>query len=308
MPPMARTASAPAVASFPNIDYTPLTWLRGIKTKTLLRGSLLYFGFQEEGATSSSIRYARGLTGGSCMRMVFLAPLALLVGAAPVSHQLARPRVAVIDSGVARTAELRDLVILEYDMAAKPARTAFIPRYDHETMVATTFARAAKRRVDIVSRRTDDPAGCPAGRNPPCQPSAAPVADAIRRATSLHVDAINLSLALADDPAITRAIRDAAAQGIPVVMAAGNDGLDHPGNLDMARAAYPSAVLVGAVDASGKSWRHTNRPDASPSGYRYVWQFGVNVPTALANGRAVTGTGTSFAAPIETARLLINRK
>jgi hypothetical protein len=242
------------------------------------------------------------------MRLMFLALVALLVGAAPPARAPARPLVAVIDSGVARTAELRDLVVAEYDMAAVPARAAFAPRYDHGTMVATILARAARRGVDIVSLRIDDPAGCPAGRNPPCQPSAAPVAEAIRRATSLHVDAINLSLALAHDPAITRAVRDAAAQGIRVVMAAGNDGFAHPGNLDMARAAYPSAVLVGALDASGKSWTHTNRPDASPLGYNYAWQLGVNVPTALADGRAATGTGTSFAAPIETARLVVDRK
>jgi hypothetical protein len=242
------------------------------------------------------------------MRMMFLALVALLAGAASAPYQQARPRVAVIDSGVARTAELRDLVLAEYDMAAVPARAAFVPRYDHGTMVATILARAANRRVDIVSLRIDDPAGCPAKVNPPCQPSAAPIAEAIRRATTLHVDAINLSLALADDPAITRAVHDAAAQGIPVVMAAGNDGLAHPGNLDMARAAYPSAVLVGALDASGKSWPHTNRPDAAPAGYNYVWRLGVDVPTALANGRAVTGTGTSFAAPIETARLMTSRK
>jgi hypothetical protein len=83
--------------------------------------------------------------------------------------------------------------------------------------------------------------------------------------------------------------------------------MDHPGNLGPARAAFPKAVLVGALDAMGQPWRGTNRPDASPQGYRYVWQLGVKVPTAAADGRAVTGTGTSFAAPIETARLLDTR-
>jgi hypothetical protein len=209
---------------------------------------------------------------------------------------------------VARTSELHDLVIAEYDMAAVPARAAFMPRYDHGTMVATILARAAGRQVNIISFRIDDPAGCPAEANPPCQPNAAPVAEAIRRATNLGVDVINLSLALADDPGIIRAVHDAAARGIPVVMAAGNDGLDHPGNLGMARAAYPRAILVGALDASGKPWSGTNQPGQSPTGYKYAWQLGVDVPTSLANGRPVTGTGTSFAAPIEAAKLLIGQK
>jgi hypothetical protein len=174
-------------------------------------------------------------------------------------------------------------------------------------MVATILARAANRQVDIISLRIDDPAGCPAGANPPCQPSAAPVAQAIRRATELGVDVINLSLALDRDPSITAAIAEAAAKGIRVVMAAGNNGYDHPGNLGPARAAYPNAVLVGAIDAEGLPWSGTNRPDATPEGYNYAWQLGVRVPTAAIDGRAVTGTGTSFAAPLETARFLASR-
>jgi hypothetical protein len=232
-----------------------------------------------------------------------LLPLALALagGAAPAPH---RPLVAIIDSGIAKTAELSGLVVAEEDLASHPGRTAFAPRYDHGTMVATILAREAKRNVRIVSLRIDDPAGCPPLANPPCQPDAAPVAAAIRRATSLGVDAINISLALDGDARITAAVREAGARGIAVVLAAGNDGMDHPGNLGPARAAFPKAVLVGALDAMGHPWRGTNRPDAAPRGYNYAWQLGVKVPTVAADGRAVTGTGTSFAAPIETARLL----
>lgn len=225
----------------------------------------------------------------------------------PVIVSIARPRVAIIDSGVAKTSELAALVSAEYDMASDPGRTEFQPRYDHGTMVATILARAAHGQVDIISLRIDDPAGCPVGANPPCQPAAAPVARAIRRATELGVDAINISLALDRDPSITAAIAEAAAKGIRVVLAAGNNGYDHPGNLGPARAAFPNAVLVGAIDSDGKPWSGTNRPDATPEGYNYAWQLGVKVPTAAIDGRAVTGTGTSFAAPLETARFLASR-
>jgi hypothetical protein len=225
----------------------------------------------------------------------------------PVTVSIARPRVAIIDSGVAKTSELAALVSAEYDMASDPGRPEFQPRYDHGTMVATILARAAHGQVDIISLRIDDPAGCPVGANPPCQPAAAPVARAIRRATDLGVDAINISLALDKDPSITAAIADAAAKGIRVVLAAGNNGYDHPGNLGPARAAFPNAVLVGAIDSDGKPWSGTNRPDAMPEGYNYAWQLGVKVPTAAIDGRPVTGTGTSFAAPLETARFLASR-
>ena len=216
----------------------------------------------------------------------------------------ARPVVAIIDSGIARTPGLGDAVIAEYDMAANPARPAFQPRYDHGTMVATILLRQARRPVDIVSLRIDDPAGCPEGSAPPCQPSAAPIARAIRKATALGVSAINISLNLKDDPSIVEAVREATAQGIRVVMAAGNAGLDRPGNLGMAKAGFPNAVLVGALDGTGRPWTGTNRPEAGTPGYLYVWQPGVKVPTVLANGAKVVATGTSFAVPIETASLL----
>ncbi|WP_221239378.1 S8 family peptidase [Sphingomonas xinjiangensis] len=232
---------------------------------------------------------------------------ALSAAVAPADEQPLRPRVAIIDSGVARTPELASVLVAEYDMASNPPRPAFKPHFDHGTMVATILARSAGYRVEIVSLRIDDPAGCPAGSTPPCQPSGEPVARAIRHAADLGVDAINISLALGNDAVITDAVRYAGGKGIPVILAAGNQGLSHPANLAMARAAYPSAVLVGAIDGAGSPWSGTNRPDAEPEGYNYVWHFGVNVPTSAADGRPVTATGTSFAAPIETARLLTAR-
>jgi hypothetical protein len=215
-----------------------------------------------------------------------------------------RPLVAVIDSGIALTPELQDALVAEFDMAAVPARQPFDAADDHGTMVATILLREAKRPIDIVSFRIDDPAGCPAGASPPCQREAAPVANAIRKATELGVYAINISLNLKEDPSIVEAVREAADKGIKVIIAAGNDGFDHPRNLSMARAGYPNAVLVGALDGNGKPWKGTNRPQNGTPGYLYVWQPGVAVPTSRANGASVVATGTSFAAPIETAQLL----
>ncbi len=196
------------------------------------------------------------------------------------------------------------MLVAEFDMAAKPARPAFHPRYDHGTMVATILARAAENDVRIISIRIDDPAGCPSDANPPCQSDPVPVAAAIRRATSLGVDAINISLALGQDAGINAAVREAGRRGIKVILAAGNDGLDHPGNLAPARQAFPAAVLVGALDGTGHAWAGTNRPGPAPRDYNYAWQPGVMLPTTAADGSAVRGTGTSFAAPLETARLI----
>jgi subtilisin family serine protease len=227
--------------------------------------------------------------------------LLFLLGLMASVSASARPLVAIVDSGVARTPQLEHVLVGEYDVAGN--RPAFQPRYDHGTMVATILNREAQGEVDIVSIRIDDPAGCPVDRAPPCQPSSRPVAAAIDKAASLGVTAINLSLALADAPDITDAVRRAAAKGIIVVMAAGNNGRNHPDNIAMARAGFPRAVLVGATDGAGRPWRGTNRPDADD--YLYVWRRGVDVPTVTAAGLQVTGTGTSFAAPIETARRVL---
>jgi hypothetical protein len=63
-------------------------------------------------------------------------------------------------------------------------------------------------------------------------------------------------------------------------------------------------VLVGALDSAGQVWEKTNRPAQRSFPYHYSWQLGVAVPTALADGQAARATGTSFAAPIETAQRL----
>lgn len=115
---------------------------------------------------------------------------------------------------------------------------------------------------------------------------------------------VNLSLTMPDDPAIVDAVREAAQAGVDVVMAAGNDGAPRPSNVALARAGFPNTVLVGALDAAGRPWKGTNRPQPLHPQYRYVRRRGSNVPTSAASGATVTGTGTSFAAPLETAHLL----
>jgi subtilisin family serine protease len=232
-----------------------------------------------------------------------LQPIGAAAGA-PAAQSAEVPVVAIIDSGIARTPEIGQALVAEYDMAVKPGRPKFHPRYDHGTMVATILLREAKQPIDIVSLRIDDLEGCPEGSHPPCQRDVGPIVEAIRKATELGVSVINISLNLKEDPRVVDAVHDAAEHGITVVLAAGNEGLDRPGNLGLAKAGFPNTVLVGALDAYGQPWKGTNRPEASKTGYRYVWQLGVEVPTELADGSQVVATGTSFAAPIETARLL----
>jgi hypothetical protein len=217
-----------------------------------------------------------------------------------------RPLVAVIDGGVARTAELQDVLVGEYDLASDPPRPAFQPKFDHGTYVATVLHRAAKGAVDIVSLRIDSPTNCPDNLNPPCQPDGAPIAAAIDKAVALGADAINISLSLKSDPAIEQAVRAAAGKGVPVIMAAGNNGADRPANLAMAMAGYPNTILVGALDAFGEPWAKSNKPGPrSGVDYNFAWRPGVDIDTADASGAPAHASGTSLATPMETASVLV---
>lgn len=231
----------------------------------------------------------------------------LLIAGAPFP-QADRPLIAVVDSGVARTSELAAVLVGEHDFASVPTRAAFSPAHDHGTLVATVLHRAAGGAVDIVSLRIDDPAGCPNEVNPPCQSDPLTTALAINAAVELDADVINLSLAMPDDPAIVAAVRRASAAGIKVVLAAGNDGAERPGNMKAAIAGYPNAVLVGALDWTGEPWAGSNRPGpAAGTRYSYVWRPGVAVSSVLANGTPARASGTSIAAPIETAFIATGR-
>jgi hypothetical protein len=124
----------------------------------------------------------------------------LLIGAvlaisAP-AHAADRPLVAIIDGGVARSAELQNVLVAEYDFAAAPPRPAFQPQFDRGAYVGTVLHRTAKVGVDIVSLRIDNPVDCAEGLDPPCQSNAQPVAAAIDKAVGLGAEAINISLSL----------------------------------------------------------------------------------------------------------------
>lgn len=94
--------------------------------------------------------------------MLLLQLVPLMAGGAGPAPAPGLPLVAIIDSGVARTTELKERLVREDDMALRPASPRFKPRYNHPWMMAAILARDAKRNLRIVSVRIDDPAKCPA--------------------------------------------------------------------------------------------------------------------------------------------------
>ncbi len=109
------------------------------------------------------------------------------------------------------------------------------------------------------------------------------------------VNVVNMSFSGPRNDQIELAIAAMAAKGVVFVAAAGNRG---PSASPSYPAAYPQVVAVTAVGKKSNSYLHANR-----GGYIDVAAPGVQVLTALPEGRQGFRTGTSFAAPFITGLL-----
>ncbi|MEM9248860.1 MAG: S8 family serine peptidase [Pseudomonadota bacterium] len=107
---------------------------------------------------------------------------------------------------------------------------------------------------------------------------------------SQDIRLVNVSLAGPYNKILDRTFAEAAARGMIVVAAAGNEGAASPPRFP---AAFPDVIAVTAVDAAGASYSRAVRGD-----HIEVAAPGVDIFT---NGRYVSGT--SFAAPFVTAFL-----
>ena len=122
----------------------------------------------------------------------------------------------------------------------------------------------------------------------------AAIANGVRYATANGARVINLSLGGGTgSPDLQLAIQEAAARGVVVVMAAGNDGAATVGY----PAAYATTVglAAGAVDINGTLASFSNRAGSTP--LDYVTAPGVNVYSTLPGNAYGYLSGTSMATP-----------
>ena len=108
-----------------------------------------------------------------------------------------------------------------------------------------------------------------------------------------EVAVLNLSLAGPPNDLLDRAVGQAAAEGLILVAAAGNEG---PGADPAYPAAYDGVIAVTAVDRNMRPYRR-----AGQGAHVDVAAPGVDVWTAASISGARPKTGTSFAAPFVTA-------
>lgn len=168
-----------------------------------------------------------------------------------------------------------------------------LPQADHGTAVAVLmvgedpsgalagFARGARLHAISVFAQTEQEEETNVER----------IAEAINRLVGQGVHLINLSLAGPENAALGRAVAAAAARGVVLVAASGNERRP----LVAWPAAAPDVIAVTAVDASRRRFRLAN------TGVEIEFAApGVDVYAARARGAGYV-TGTSFAAPIVTA-------
>jgi subtilisin family serine protease len=110
---------------------------------------------------------------------------------------------------------------------------------------------------------------------------------------ALDVRYINMSFSGPRDPLFEQAINRMVAKGTVFVAAAGNQGPTAPPSYP---AAYPQVIAVTAVNKNAENYRHANRGP-----YVDLSAPGVEIMTALPDGKQGFRTGTSFAAPFVTA-------
>jgi hypothetical protein len=118
------------------------------------------------------------------------------------------------------------------------------------------------------------------------------VLNALSWLEALDVKIVNMSFSGPRDDLIGKAIGVMSAKGVIFVAAAGNRGPDAPPSYP---AAYPDVIAVTAVGRAMQGYRNANRGD-----YVDAAAPGIEVWTALPNGKAGFRTGTSFAAPFFT--------
>jgi hypothetical protein len=124
-------------------------------------------------------------------------------------------------------------------------------------------------------------------------------ADVIRLVAALqalsrrNVRVVNLSFSGPPNAVLEQAIREAIAEGMILVAAAGNGGA---GAEPAYPAAYPGVIAVTAVDRDMRVYSRANRGD-----YIALAAPGVGIPMASESGGKAVRSGTSFAAPYVTA-------
>lgn len=215
--------------------------------------------------------------------------LVLSGSAAAGSAAAGQAAIGMIDGGVSAHPSLRNAAIEQRGFAAQGARPS-----GHGTAVASLMVGSDGRFEGAargISLLVADVYGGDASEG-----SAATIARALGWLTSRGVRVINVSLVGPANPLLERAVAAVRARGVLLVAAVGNDGPAAPPPYP---ASYPGVVAVTGVDA-----RNRALPEAGKALHLDFAAPGSDMAAALPRSGYATVRGTSFAAPLVTARLM----
>jgi len=199
------------------------------------------------------------------------------------------PVIGIVDGGVASHPALARARIEQNGFAGKPRPTG------HGTAVASLIVgdqgafRGAARGTSLLV--ADVYGGSRAAG------SATTIARALSWLASHRPNVINISLIGPPNRLLERAISAVRAKGISIVAAVGNDGPAAPPQFP---ASYAGVVAVTAVDLRGRAL-----PEAGRAAHLDFAAPGADMAAALPGSGYARVRGTSFAAPLVTARLAL---
>jgi hypothetical protein len=200
------------------------------------------------------------------------------------------PRIGIVDGGVASHPSMAGASIEQNGFAGRPQPTG------HGTAVASLivgnqgpFQGAARGASLFVA---DVYGGSRAAG------SASSIVRALSWLASKRPQVINISLVGPQNRLVQRAVQALRARGIGIVAAVGNDGPAAPPQYP---ASYPGVVAVTGVDARGRAL-----PEAGKAAHLDFAAPGADMAAALPGPGYARVRGTSFAAPLATARLALS--
>ncbi len=199
-------------------------------------------------------------------------------------------RIGVVDGGVASHPSLSGASIEQNGFAGKPQPTG------HGTAVASLMVgnqgpfRGAARGASLFV--ADVYGGSRAAG------SASAIVRALGWLASKRPQVINISLVGPQNRLVLRAVQALRERGIQIVAAVGNDGPAAPPQYP---ASYPGVVAVTGVDARGRAL-----PEAGKASHLDFAAPGSDMAAALPGQGYAKVRGTSFAAPLATARLALS--
>jgi hypothetical protein len=200
------------------------------------------------------------------------------------------PRIGIVDGGVGSHPSMAAASIEQNGFAGRPQPTG------HGTAVASLivgdqgpFHGAARGASLFVA---DVYGGSRAAG------SASSIVRALGWLASKRPQVINISLVGPQNRLVQRAVQALRARGIEIVAAVGNDGPAAPPQYP---ASYPGVVAVTGVDARGRAL-----PEAGKAAHLDFAAPGADMAAALPGQGYAKVRGTSFAAPLATARLALS--